>query len=140
MNCTVRVCPERDIECGRNERAWCATCPNRRAAPSASASEELPPLPPHPLAEHSRHWSASECEAIRNYARAAVKAAKAAPTGPLYTCIGKGGTYELIGLAHPAGVLRKLDAVKVYQAGGRLYYRTVDDFDERMQRIQENKP
>lgn len=26
----VRVCPERDIECGNNLKAWCATCPNRK--------------------------------------------------------------------------------------------------------------
>jgi hypothetical protein len=25
----VRVCPDRDIECGRNPRAWCSVCPNR---------------------------------------------------------------------------------------------------------------
>lgn len=29
----VRVCPERDIECGINANAWCATCPERSASP-----------------------------------------------------------------------------------------------------------
>lgn len=28
MNTIVRVCPERDIECGRNPDRWCATCKN----------------------------------------------------------------------------------------------------------------
>lgn len=27
---TVYVCPERDIECGRNPASWCATCPQRK--------------------------------------------------------------------------------------------------------------
>lgn len=32
MNNAVQVCPERDIECGRNSQAWCETCPERQNA------------------------------------------------------------------------------------------------------------
>lgn len=51
-----------------------------------------------------------------------------------YTCIGKGGTYELIGTAKGAGVLRDKPPVRVYRdvATGNLYFRSVADFAERM--------
>jgi hypothetical protein len=55
----------------------------------------------------------------------------------LYTCIGKGGEYELIGTATGAGAMSKLGDMRVYRStkGGRLFFRTMDDFDARMQRI-----
>jgi hypothetical protein len=54
----------------------------------------------------------------------------------LYTCIGKGGEYEHIGVAAGAGVTRG-NLVHVYRdrANGKLFYRTPMDFDARMERI-----
>lgn len=51
----------------------------------------------------------------------------------LYTCIGKGGTYELIGRSQGAGELKHQQLV-VYRSDetGRLYHRTPGDFDLRM--------
>jgi hypothetical protein len=51
-----------------------------------------------------------------------------------HTCIGKGGQYQHLGLAHPAGELRGSAAVEVYRdvATGQLYFRTPDDFSRRM--------
>lgn len=46
---------------------------------------------------------------------------------PLFECTGKGGEYELIGLAKPAGEARKMnfEEVQVYRDNdtGKLYYR-----------------
>ena len=62
------------------------------------------------------------------------RAAGAAPE--LYTCIGKGGTYELVGEADGAGYVRG-GTVTVYRdaTSGNLYYRTPVDFKTRMERI-----
>ncbi len=69
---------------------------------------------------------------------------KPAPVGDgderaLYTCIGKGGEYEVIGTSHPAGQLRGIvdSFMTVYRdtATGRLYHRIPPDFEDRMQRI-----
>lgn len=51
----------------------------------------------------------------------------------LYTCVGKGGEYELLGRSLGAGE-RRLDRVVVYRDNetGLLYHRTLDDFDARM--------
>lgn len=51
----------------------------------------------------------------------------------LYTCIGKGGTYELIGKSQGAGELKHQQLV-VYRSAetGLLYHRTPDDFHARM--------
>lgn len=51
----------------------------------------------------------------------------------LYTCIGKGGEYEHIGVAAGAGVTRG-NLVHVYRdkTSGNLFYRTPMDFDTRM--------
>jgi hypothetical protein len=62
---------------------------------------------------------------------------RTAGTAPeLYTCIGKGGEYEHIGIAAGAGVTRG-NLVHVYRdrANGNLFYRTPMDFDARMERI-----
>lgn len=60
----------------------------------------------------------------------------AGATPELYTCIGKGGEYEHIGVAAGAGVTRG-NLVHVYRdkASGSLFYRTPMDFDTRMERI-----
>ncbi len=59
-------------------------------------------------------------------------------TGKLYTCIGKGGTYELLGVATGAGTCKGDEAfLMVYREVeyGSMYYRTIDDFAERMKPI-----
>ena len=83
----VRVCPERDIECGSFARNWCAGCPNRRAAPSTEASaqaEELPPLPKSQYSIDIYHPSGVVCgvdgytaDDMQAYARAAIAADRA---------------------------------------------------------------
>ncbi len=52
----------------------------------------------------------------------------------LFTCLGKGGTYEYVGLAKGAGSKRAASMLEVYRdtATGALYYRTQSDFSKRM--------
>ncbi len=52
----------------------------------------------------------------------------------LYSCRGKGGTYEYIGLVKGAGTKRQAEHLEVYRdlETGLLYYRTVGDFKDRM--------
>lgn len=54
--------------------------------------------------------------------------------GPRYTCIGKGGDYELIGEARGAGSMKLNGNMAVYRdtASGALYYRATHDFNSRM--------
>lgn len=56
----------------------------------------------------------------------------------LYTCLGKGGTYEVLGYAYGAGTQRGVK-VMVYQdvPTGRLFWRDIEDFNKRMVRIGE---
>jgi hypothetical protein len=64
-----------------------------------------------------------------------VQAMAAQPTRQRYTCIGKGGSYVLLGLAKGSGTSKLLDDLMVYQdtATGALYFRTPDDFNNRME-------
>jgi hypothetical protein len=57
-----------------------------------------------------------------------------------YTCKGKGGMYEIIGTAKGAGTSRD-GVIIVYRdtATGELYYRTLDDFAARLERIAKGK-
>jgi hypothetical protein len=73
------------------------------------------------------------CEAIAKIARAALAAAMRQPQGELYNCIGKGGEYELVGVATGAGESR-YQTVAVYRdvPTGALYFREPHDFDKRM--------
>lgn len=52
-----------------------------------------------------------------------------------YTCIGKGGDYELLGSAIGAGTLKDMSAIPVYRdtATGQLFVRTPLDFATRME-------
>lgn len=53
-----------------------------------------------------------------------------------YSCHGKGGRYELIGVATGAGGKRGSDNVAVYKGSdGRLYYRSTEDYNERMYKL-----
>ena len=54
-------------------------------------------------------------------------------TKKLFTCDGKGGTYELLGHGTGAGTARELD-LEVYRdlATGRLFLRWPDDFKKRL--------
>ena len=59
----------------------------------------------------------------------------------LYTCIGKGGTYERLGYAKPSGTLRTIQGesgVIVYRdvQTGQLYFRDPGDFQSRMAPIE----
>lgn len=61
-------------------------------------------------------------------------------TAPMYTCKGKGGTYELIGRASAAGQLHDVLASNDYPVyrdteSGLLFVRVGPDFDERMEAI-----
>lgn len=53
---------------------------------------------------------------------------------PRYTCIGKGGEYELLGSAIGAGTLKDMSAIPVYRdtTTGQLFVRTPLDFATRM--------
>lgn len=55
----------------------------------------------------------------------------------LYTCIGKGGKYELLGLSFGAGACRN-ESRMVYRdvATGLLYHRTAEEFEARMELIE----
>lgn len=52
-----------------------------------------------------------------------------------FTCRSKGGTYELIGVARGAGLLKEADPLLVYRdvVSGTLYFRTISDFIIRME-------
>lgn len=58
-------------------------------------------------------------------------------TPQLYTCIGKGGVYELLGTAQGAGKSKLVGTLAIYRDSitGALYFRTLEDFETRMQRI-----
>ena len=61
---------------------------------------------------------------------------KPTPYTSQYTCIGKGGTYEYVGVAFGAGTMRDKSFV-VYRdvENGTMYVRRPDDFSKRMQHI-----
>ena len=59
------------------------------------------------------------------------------PPKEFYTCVGKGGRYEILGLATGAGLTRGEDRLVYRDAStGRLFLRTEQDFSQRMERIQ----
>lgn len=55
----------------------------------------------------------------------------------LYTCDGKGGTYEMLGTAKGAGTMAASETLVIYRdtTTGALYFRTMDDFTNRMQQL-----
>lgn len=56
--------------------------------------------------------------------------------GGLYTCIGKGGAYEHIGVTIGAGTSRGQEVVVYCDTDtGQLFHRTPEDFEARMQRL-----
>lgn len=65
----------------------------------------------------------------------------AANAAALYTCKGKGGEYELIGIAKGAGLVRDSMAMQVYRdtGTGQLYFRTMSDFEARMEPVAADK-
>lgn len=71
----------------------------------------------------------------RSIVNAALRAMAKAPPVPdaFLVCDGKGGQYELVGLAKGAGPLKGQEVV-VYRdvATGALYFRGTQDFQERM--------
>jgi hypothetical protein len=71
----------------------------------------------------------------------AVPPADVIAAAELYTCIGKGGEYELVGVARGAGTMRG-NLVHVYRDTGTgcLFYRTPMDFSQRMARAEGAAP
>ena len=69
-------------------------------------------------------------EILGEIERAGWKLVPMEPTRELYTCIGKGGVYELVGKSQGAGELKHQQLV-VYRSAetGLLFHRTLDDFD-----------
>jgi hypothetical protein len=61
-----------------------------------------------------------------------------ATNGERYTCIGKGGEYEVLGIPTGAGTLKQMGTTIVYRDvnTGQLFLRTALDFNTRMQRIE----
>lgn len=53
----------------------------------------------------------------------------------LFTCLGKGGCYEIIDIADPAGTAKDIGKIVTYRdvRTGKVYYRTYDDFYNRME-------
>lgn len=58
----------------------------------------------------------------------------------VYTCIGKGGRYRLLGEATGAGLCRTFTDLLVYQdvETGKLYFREPDDFADRMEAVEDD--
>lgn len=58
-------------------------------------------------------------------------------TPQLYTCKGKGGSYELLGTARGAGTSRTAATLAIYRDTivGAIYFRTLEDFETRMMRV-----
>lgn len=56
----------------------------------------------------------------------------------IYECIGKGGRYRKIMTAKPSGTSKDHGEIVVYQceSTGQMYYRTAQDFVERMRLVQ----
>jgi|GEM_PF-3267828 len=69
------------------------------------------------------------------------KTAPVAAVLPRYTCIGKGGEYELLGSAIGAGTLKEMSAIPVYRdtTTGQIFVRTPLDFSTRMESIDKVK-
>lgn len=55
----------------------------------------------------------------------------------IYTCKGKGGMYELVGIAKGDGVYSNFTNIVVYmdRKTGQLYFRSEDDFNNRMEKL-----
>jgi hypothetical protein len=59
------------------------------------------------------------------------------PLPAVYSCIDKGGRYELLGEAQGAGTSKSGEHLMIYRDAqtGILYYRTVPDFGSRMEQV-----
>jgi hypothetical protein len=84
----------------------------------------------------AEHWKANGSVSAKRAFQAVIAYidGRTAGTAPeIYTCIGKGGEYEHVGVAAGAGVTRG-NLVHVYRdkTSGNLFYRTPIDFDTRM--------
>lgn len=85
------------------------------------------------------HAPGKKCDPRRFHpaqARATPQPAALQEQVEMYTCIGKGGIYELVGNANGAGPLRG-STITVYRdtADGMVYFREPSDFVVRMQRL-----
>lgn len=59
----------------------------------------------------------------------------------MYTCKGKGGKYELLGIAHGSGPYRTHIPLIIYmdRETGKLYFRDEENFKDRMEEIKCSK-
>lgn len=95
-----------------------------------------------PTSERAEEAICNGLRKLRAALAAPVQAEQASPAVTArYTCIGKGGNYELIGRANCAGLLRQTgrftDEVIVYRdaESGSLYCRSPGDFMTRMEKL-----
>jgi hypothetical protein len=84
-------------------------------------------------------WSGPRCDHGREFCLECHGNPQASTTtkqGTLFTCIGKGGKYEDLGVAIGAGT-SKGDLVQVYRdtTTGQLFFREPEDFIDRMEVI-----
>jgi hypothetical protein len=132
------------------ERARRAQAPSRDAAPLSFDAWWITPNPTtgHPPGATLDHysarkaWDAAELAGLfaRNAALAQQGASQArsrenAKAVQVFTCIGKGGEYEVIGYSNGAGPKRGESIVVYYDVTKPdiLYHRSADDFKVRMQ-------
>jgi hypothetical protein len=125
--------------------------PDEGGVPAAPNPPEFEGIRAQPVAElvaaanavverwHSKDWKQPHTAEFIGRLAAAVGAVKF-PRPELYTCIGKDGTYALVGGAKPAGELRDLvqgKGLTVYRdvLSQAVYVRIDSDFDQRMARI-----
>lgn len=123
------------------QAAWDAAIASQQRPVSEPAESKLSDYDPSQwwLTELENHWGRGESTGdTRRAAKvacnfAALVFARSEPAVK-YTCVGKGGEYDLVGTAKGAGQCRDNLALTVYRdtVTGALYYRTEDDFAERM--------
>lgn len=117
---------------------------NEQQAAPAAVPDGWKPVPVEPTQEMwAAYRNADSGGVLFHQAYRAMLAS--APTPPaqqsqLYTCIGKGGRYEKVGSAKPAGIANfehNIGAVIVYRdiESDHLYFRLPLDFNRRMKRI-----
>lgn len=116
-------------------KAFCATPPVAGRPDIVKVPRELAELIAYAL--HGSGWFILNRK-LRALLAAAPPATEQAPR-ELFTCIGKGGRYELLGESSGAGGCRREGRV-IYRCldTGQLYHRTDDDFAARMAPLTED--
>lgn len=112
------------VEFGQRPRQDCTVLPKGSIPVPTTALEAAG------MINLARHWFHSNPDQITGVARA-----------ERFTCAGKGGAYERLGLAKPAGAIKAVQGdsgLVVYrdEESGQLYFRDPADFARRMERIE----